>query len=462
MTPRLFISYRRASWSFTYWLAEELYKLIDADIFVDYSGIDETDFEQSLLRNLRESDAVVLVVSEYTFEARIHKDNDWVRREIREALGSNKPIALALVNEFIPPADIPDDIQLIRGKQGIEFYPRYFKAGVQELAAFLDRATPIKLRQAIGIPIKKAAEGQQAEQRRWEAGDLYDKLALGFSAAPEKVISAYTNFRKQYPEFVQDPLGLTTMIEALRPQQKPEPVGMVMLGESNFTLPMLEWINIPSGKVTLENNAYTVKSFSIAKYPVTNAQFQAFIDDGGYLEHRYWNGLTKRVTTPGVPGWSDLTHPRETVNWYEAIAFTHWLSEKMSLSVTLPSEVQWQRAALGNKNGIMFPYGNRFDKNKANTKESEINKTTPVDQYPQGVSSLGVMDLSGNVWEWCLSEDRTLQSAKVSIQELPVIRGGSWLSFQSFARATYRRNLNPASRFNDLGFRVVVTYPDTE
>ena len=60
---KLFISYRRDSWSFTYWLAEELAKLLDAEIFVDYAGIDEANFETSLLRNLRESDAVLLVVT---------------------------------------------------------------------------------------------------------------------------------------------------------------------------------------------------------------------------------------------------------------------------------------------------------------------------------------------------------------------------------------------------------------
>ena len=86
---KLFVSYRRVNWSFTYWLAIELGGLLDADIFVDYSGVDETDFEKSLLRNLRESDAVLLIVTEQTFDsARIQHDKDWVRREIREALTS--------------------------------------------------------------------------------------------------------------------------------------------------------------------------------------------------------------------------------------------------------------------------------------------------------------------------------------------------------------------------------------
>src|SRR5258707_10174086 len=111
---KLFVSYRRAAWSFTYWLVEELNKLLTAEIFVDYSGVDETNFEKSLLRNLRQCDAVLLIVEEHTFAPdRIHSDADWVRREIREALTHNKPIVMACHNGLFPPATLPDDIAAI-------------------------------------------------------------------------------------------------------------------------------------------------------------------------------------------------------------------------------------------------------------------------------------------------------------------------------------------------------------
>ncbi|MCC7450847.1 MAG: SUMF1/EgtB/PvdO family nonheme iron enzyme, partial [Anaerolineae bacterium] len=181
-----------------------------------------------------------------------------------------------------------------------------------------------------------------------------------------------------------------------------------------FTLPLLEWIDIPAGQVTLEDDAGTfpVEPFKIAKYSVTNAQFQAFIDDGGYREDRYWKGLAQRETAPKDPSWSDPTHPRETVNWYEAMAFTRWLSEKTGLSVTLPTEWQWQWAAVGDT-GWAYPYGNSFDPNKGNTSESKIWRTTPVDRYPQGVSPFGVVDMAGNVWEWCLNEFETPRNVNV-------------------------------------------------
>src|SRR5690606_7996748 len=99
----IFISYRRKSWPFTHRLAEELYRRLDAEIFVDFTGVDEADFEHAILRNLRESDAVLLVVSEHTFAAdRIHRDNDWVRREIREALVHHKQLILVCVDGLLP------------------------------------------------------------------------------------------------------------------------------------------------------------------------------------------------------------------------------------------------------------------------------------------------------------------------------------------------------------------------
>jgi len=146
---KLFISYRRKSWAFTDRLARDLGAWIDADIFVDFSHIDETDFESSILKHLRASDAVLVILTEHTFaQDRIHHDGDWVRREIREALTLDKPIVLASdgdVGRYIA-MDVPDDIRAIRSKQSHNFYPEFFEAGVERLARFIAKATPIPLR----------------------------------------------------------------------------------------------------------------------------------------------------------------------------------------------------------------------------------------------------------------------------------------------------------------------------
>jgi hypothetical protein len=137
---KLFISYRRKSWAFTHRLADQLGRMIQGDIFVDISGIDETDFEYSILRHLRDSDAVLLIVSEHTFAPdRIQHDDDWVRREVALALELDKPIVLVCVEGLYPPspAELPENIRAITRKQGINFYPEYWDAAVQRLTYFV-------------------------------------------------------------------------------------------------------------------------------------------------------------------------------------------------------------------------------------------------------------------------------------------------------------------------------------
>lgn len=143
--PKLFISYHRKSGVFTHRLADELCYRLDADIFVDLTGVDEADFEHSILRHLHESDAVLLVISEHTFEDPIHKDDDWVRREIREAITLNKPLLLICVEGRLPPPGLPEDIKAVALMQHINFYPAYFAAAVDRLAEFV-----VKLRGQAG------------------------------------------------------------------------------------------------------------------------------------------------------------------------------------------------------------------------------------------------------------------------------------------------------------------------
>lgn len=141
---KLFVSYRRKSWGFARELKRGLRKLLKAEIFLDFQDVDETDFERSILRHLHTSDVVLVIVTEYTFSERIHREDDWVRREIREALRLNKPIIVVFVDGQSIPGDLPRDIADIRRKQGVNFYPEYFDAALFKLAHFIDKATPVK------------------------------------------------------------------------------------------------------------------------------------------------------------------------------------------------------------------------------------------------------------------------------------------------------------------------------
>ena len=178
--------------------------------------------------------------------------------------------------------------------------------------------------------------------------------------------------------------------------------------------------------------------------------------------------------------WRDLrlNHPSQPVVgvcWYEARAYCAWLSAQTGLEVRLPTEVEWEAAARGAE-ARAYPYGDPFDRLRANTVETHVKRTTPVGAFPGGRTPEGVDDLSGNVYEWTSSlfgegeagsfeseyrypydvtDGREDEEAVPSVRR--VVRGGGWLATLSYARAAFRHYAHPDYRFYNLGLRVVVS-----
>ncbi|MEO1643733.1 MAG: SUMF1/EgtB/PvdO family nonheme iron enzyme, partial [Chloroflexota bacterium] len=212
----------------------------------------------------------------------------------------------------------------------------------------------------------------------------------------------------------------------------------------------------------------TLPAFAMAKYPITYSQYEAFVNaPDGLSDTRWWEELEQTQPDLGNQMWKINNHPREMVNWYDSISFCRWLSWKLgsgyavddigSWLMRLPTEFEWEKAARGT-DGLKYPYGNNFDKDKSNTKESGINQTTPVTQYPQGASPYGVLDMSGNVFEWCLTAPDNLQQdarkENMRSDSSRVLRGGSWSDDHLNARAAARVHFNPLYRDNLFGFRL--------
>lgn len=222
-------------------------------------------------------------------------------------------------------------------------------------------------------------------------------------------------------------------------------------------LPDIDWVRIPSGAFIYQGDSHPLLPvFYIARYPVTNAQFQVFIDAGGYANDAWWQGLARRFDEPHMPVWQEPNAPREMVSWFEAIAFCRWLSAQLGFTVALPAEQQWERAARGTE-GLRYPWGNKFRQDFVNC-EGLIGRTSVPGIYSHGASPEGVMDLAGNVFEWCLNEYSAPENCQLSGNDARVVRGGSWYSHPVLARSSARDYSLPGSRVG-VGFRVLCESP---
>ena len=208
------------------------------------------------------------------------------------------------------------------------------------------------------------------------------------------------------------------------------------------------------------------KGYSVAKYPVTNAQFAKFIEAGGYKQQKWWTAAgwrwreeDRRTEPPywAERGWNGAEQPVVGVSWYESVAFCLWLSDVTGEKIMLPTEDQWQYAAQGD-DGRAYPWGNDWKASRCNNNADEkgVGKTTPVRQYEgKGDSPFGVGDMAGNVWEWCLTDYDNNTNDVNSAATDRVLRGGSWSDlYTGNFRCNYRSGRWPHNWSPGWGFRV--------
>jgi formylglycine-generating enzyme required for sulfatase activity len=223
-----------------------------------------------------------------------------------------------------------------------------------------------------------------------------------------------------------------------------------------------------------------VADFSIGKYPVTNAQYAQFVEAGGYHERRHWTDAGwdwmqgEEREAPAYwndPRWNLPDHPVVGVSWHEALAYTRWLGERLDQTCRLPTEAEWEKAARGpvrseveGTDRRIYPWGDAWAEDRANTSEAGLGRTTAVGAFPDGASPSGALDMSGNVLEWCSSAGYSEapypyrpDDGREDVERgvVRALRGGSWGSNGRDARCAYRNNSHPAVFGHDVGFRVV-------
>ena len=203
--------------------------------------------------------------------------------------------------------------------------------------------------------------------------------------------------------------------------------------------------------------------YHLAKTPVTQAQYAAFVQSTGHhvpsrseswAEPYNWSGAT--------PPKGKENHPVVLVNWHDAVAYCNWLAEITGKAYRLPSEAEWEKGARGT-DGRIYPWGDRWDAKRCNSREGGKDATTSVGTYPQGASPYNLLDMAGNVWEWTRSVYKNYpyvpEDGREGLEggDSRVLRGGSWNYHQDLARCSFRGRYLPDSRFNFRGFRVAAS-----
>lgn len=209
-----------------------------------------------------------------------------------------------------------------------------------------------------------------------------------------------------------------------------------------------------------------VCEFEISQVPVSNAQFGMFVEATGHTRPAGWRQA-------GIPI-GRASHPVTGVSWFSANAYCDWLGERLGLHIRLPTEIEWEKAALDNTYGWSYPWGKLFRAGACNTREAGVLDTTSVGTQCEGRAPTGCLDMAGNVWEWTSSSlsfldrdelypyyfsdfpsDREASEGDVVPDYFKVLKGGSYRSPQTLAKVGSRSWARPQGLRDDVGFRIV-------
>ena len=207
------------------------------------------------------------------------------------------------------------------------------------------------------------------------------------------------------------------------------------IAPGEFTMGDGDLIDNPRRRIALDG-------FWIYRHPVTVAMYRRFCASAQHA-----------MPDPPPWGWID-DHPMVNVRWQDAVDYCKWAR------VSLPTEVQWEKAARGT-DARKFPWGANWDPTRCYCSRSnyaDARSTVMVGAHPTGASPYGVMDMAGNVWEWCHETiEGGSHNSDIAAGPRRVLRGGSWEgNLPGEFRTSFRQRQFPSYMYYTIGFRCVL------
>ncbi len=193
-----------------------------------------------------------------------------------------------------------------------------------------------------------------------------------------------------------------------------------------------------------------IDAFELAIYPVTRAEYAAFIDAAGHERPREWT--RPELASPDLPVVG--------VSWLDAVAYCDWQSRQTGRAMRLPTEAEWERAARGGRDGERYPWGDEIPDWIPNRARGPLRAPWAVTLGQP--NAYGLFGISANVHEWCAdwhaadayasSPERNPSGPATGARRAS--RGGSWRHAVTISRTAARSKLAPEFRYTDYGFRV--------
>ncbi|MGB3496403.1 MAG: SUMF1/EgtB/PvdO family nonheme iron enzyme [Elainellaceae cyanobacterium] len=371
----------------------------------------------------------------------------WQVLELRTLITQCVERNISIIPVLLPGVDyIPKPLIFLREFQAVSFREKLSEEGICQLERGITKSKPI------------ISEADRCPTRIDRVHYIYDELKDTLSASIQESLTTpiLKTFGFQYIQ-LEPRKNLFPMFGKNYEVHKKRKRSSFFIEELGGGIE-LEMVSVPAGKLLSESSEEktVVDSFFMSRCPVTQAQWKA-------VAHLQPINCDLPLSPSKFIG---KDNPVERISWHESIEFCKRLLAKTGRNYRLPTELEWEFACRAETQS-KFHFGEIIETEFANflddSSSSSTQGTTSVNrfEYP---NALGLFDMHGNVYEWCLNHWTKKPMREADIERLieksdshksRIIRGGSWRDLSEGCRSSYRSKKNPDYKADFIGLRIV-------